>query len=594
MPNWSRGGRFYGASERSSRAISGRIALIQLYFYGTAAASILVSGGLFGMPLDVWQILDPSALSLFSSHGICAVFATAVAYGSATVCMPSVVQRAKLVADYAFTVFAIHLLLCSVCAGFPVSWQWWAVNVDQVLYYRLAQALDGYGYYFSAAILPVGFLVVLWPIVLYRICTGRVTKDMLAYPKWKFAALGIFDTLYNVLSTWPVPAIGGAVSNVLSQAVVPMNMGLSIAVLRTGFTRMHYVGAFMAVYGVLVRLIPSFTGSDDSDSAEGGSSSGAVFAFWCGIMVISQVPAALSNVYKEVALKGAERLDVWYTNAVISTWQLGFGLLVVPLAGLPFSPDHIDLGQLPQYVADATTCFLGTSVKAGDHCTDEDVSALALFCVFLVFNIAYNLLALAVMQEGSSALFVVASAVRLPLVDILLLWPWLAGLAAATFTVFDGFALVALLLAIYLYNADPETKSEQDPRGFMELCRISLDLVMCRAKCCLPLTTRCGQTAHQGGYAKDGEAQRLVTRSLAAPAQPPVDAASGKRASPDLSGSPRSNGGDSPSQGFYGSAADTESVSGVSLAPMSSPAGPTSMSHRHGPGALPARSQDEP
>ena len=116
MPNWSRGGRFYGASERSSRAISGRIALIQLYFYGTAAASILVSGGLFGMPLDVWQILDPSALSLFSSHGICAVFATAVAYGSATVCMPSVVQRAKLVADYAFTVFAIHLLLCSVCA----------------------------------------------------------------------------------------------------------------------------------------------------------------------------------------------------------------------------------------------------------------------------------------------------------------------------------------------------------------------------------------------------------------------------------------------------------------------------------------------
>ncbi|CAE6956435.1 unnamed protein product [Symbiodinium sp. KB8] len=188
MPNWSRGGRFYGASERSSRAISGRIALIQLYFYGTAAASILVSGGLFGMPLDVWQILDPSALSLFSSHGICAVFATAVAYGSATVCMPSVVQRAKLVADYAFTVFAIHLLLCSVCAvslgarasrdcawrhasqggcqgalahhafrvtgvgrwsrallhgalwvrlslliaewlgGFPVSWQWWAVN----------------------------------------------------------------------------------------------------------------------------------------------------------------------------------------------------------------------------------------------------------------------------------------------------------------------------------------------------------------------------------------------------------------------------------------------------------------------------------
>lgn len=448
--------------------------------------------------------------------------------------------------------------------------------VDQVLYYRLAQALDGYGYYFSAAILPIGFLVVLWPIVVYRICTGRVTKEMLAYPKWKFAALGVFDTLFNVLSTWPVPSIGGAVSNVLSQAVVPMNMGLSIAVLRTGFTRMHYVGAFMAVYGVLVRLIPSFTGSGES---EGGTSSGAVFAFWCGIMVISQIPAALSNVYKEVALKGAERLDVWYTNAVISTWQLGFGLLVVPLAGLPFSPDHIDLGQLPQYVADATTCFLGSSVKAGDHCTDEEVSALAIFCVFLVFNIAYNLLALAVMQEGSSALFVVASAVRLPLVDILLLWPWLAGLAAAAFTVFDGFALVALLLAIYLYNADPETKSEQDPRGFVELCGATLDVLRCRAECCLPLTTRCGRAAQRGGYAKDGEAQRLVTHSSAVPAHSPPAESAGRCPSPVVGGSPSTGSADGPSHGFYGSAADTGSVSGVSL---SSPAGMSTMSHRHG------------
>lgn len=114
MPSWSQGGRFYGASERSSRVIAGRIVLLQLYFYGAAAASILVSGGLFGTPLDIWQILDPSAASLFSSHGVCAVFAAAAAYATLTMTFSSVVQRAKLVADYAFTAFALHLLLSSL------------------------------------------------------------------------------------------------------------------------------------------------------------------------------------------------------------------------------------------------------------------------------------------------------------------------------------------------------------------------------------------------------------------------------------------------------------------------------------------------
>ena len=428
--------------------------------------------------------------------------------------------------------------------------------VDQVLYYRIATVLDGYGLWFSAVVLPVGFLVVLWPIVIYRIWTGTVTKEMLAFPRSKFIALGVLDTLYNVLSTWPVPSIGGPVSNVLSQAVVPINLVLSGVVLRTGFSRLHYAGAFLAVYGVLVRLIPSFLGAD-GDAA--GSATGVAFVFWCVVMMASQVPAALSNVYKEAALKGAERLDVWYANVVISTWQLGFGILIVPLSGLPFSPDHVDLANLPQYVADATGCFLGTSVRAGDACEDEAVSALALFCVFLVFNVSYNLLSLAVMQEGSSALFVVASAVRLPLVDILLLWPWLAGLATASFTIYDGFALAALLLAIYLYNADPERPGEAPPRTLCELVRAIPGLCCCS---CVPRgTVRAACAAIRGGGAGGGRASRGEAQKLVASDLSGLD---------DVTTAGDDDAPIAGSGGFYGSgaAAAEGSVSGLSLAAM--------------------------
>jgi hypothetical protein len=346
---------------------------------------------------------------------------------------------------------------------------------------------------------------------------------MLAFPRTKLAALGVFDTIYNLLSTWPVPAIGGPVSNVLSQSVVPLNLALSISVLRTRFTRLHYIGALMAVYGVLVRMIPSLSGEAEA----GGNATGISYVFWVLVMIASQIPAALSNVYKEVALKGAERLDVWYTNAVISTWQLGFGLVVLPLAALPFSPDHVDLSKLPQYAADATTCFMGGSLGPEYHCADEATSGVVLFAVFLVFNITYNLLSLAVMQEGSSALFVVASAVRLPLVDILLLWPWLAGVATATFTIFDGFALVALLLAIYLYNADEEKESEQPARTLSELASLAL------------WAASCGRIA--GGCDRDGMCGFCCCHCIRCPAR--VSAAGG------VGGGSGDSGGDYSSHG---------------------------------------------
>ena len=63
-----------------------------------------------------------------------------------------------------------------------------------------------------------------------------------------------------------------------------------------------------------------------------------------------------------------------------------------------------------------------------------------------------------VFQKGSSVLFVVASAVSLPLTDVLYLSSFVAGPAKESFTIYDGFALFAMVMAIVIYYSEKEQK----------------------------------------------------------------------------------------------------------------------------------------
>ena len=74
-----------------------------------------------------------------------------------------------------------------------------------------------YTWYFSAVILPIALLIVLAPITLYRYRKGLITPAMLKFSWRSIAWLGLLDTLYNIMSSIPVKAIGGTVTNVLSQ-----------------------------------------------------------------------------------------------------------------------------------------------------------------------------------------------------------------------------------------------------------------------------------------------------------------------------------------------------------------------------------------
>jgi hypothetical protein len=64
-----------------------------------------------------------------------------------------------------------------------------------------------------------------------------------------------------------------------------------------------------------------------------------------------------------------------------------------------------------------------------------------------------------IFKEGSSVLFVISSAVCLPLTDLLYLIPFLTGkFAGQKFTIYDGFALFVLIMGMLVYHSEKEER----------------------------------------------------------------------------------------------------------------------------------------
>ena len=123
-------------------------------------------------------------------------------------------------------------------------------SIDRSLFYRFNFEFGYFVWYFSALILPLGYLVITWPVTWYLMrYTQEITPQMTSFPKWKLAVMGLFDTLYNLTSTFPVQHIGGNLSNVLSQTVLPINMVFGYMFLKMRFRWNHYLGALIAIGG---------------------------------------------------------------------------------------------------------------------------------------------------------------------------------------------------------------------------------------------------------------------------------------------------------------------------------------------------------
>jgi len=192
--------------------------------------------------------------------------------------------------------------------------------------------------------------------------------------------------------------------------------------LKERYKKLQYAGATIIVGGILLVLIPNLLNSDAGDSD---------IVLFNIIFLVSNVPTALSNVYKEFAF--TEEMDVNLLQAWVANWQLVFGLLLCPLNSLKFLGDnYLPLKELPRAIIDGGKCMVGINSIVSNcwdphsgtphptgvpQCDDCDGAWVMLF-LYLCFNLAYNVTILLVVKYGGANLMNFVLTLRLPLIQI--------------------------------------------------------------------------------------------------------------------------------------------------------------------------------
>ena len=132
----------------------------------------------------------------------------------------------------------------------------------------------------------------------------------------------------------------GELQTVLNQLVIPITMVGASVFLKDSFEWFQIWGSLFILLGAIVASSNYMMTSDDAATDTGGGSSTgritgtATVSAAVTLYVLSVIPSALSNIYKEGKMKEQDMNEV-HTSTLVSFWQLWFGFLYLPLLALP-------------------------------------------------------------------------------------------------------------------------------------------------------------------------------------------------------------------------------------------------------------------
>ena len=287
---------------------------------------------------------------------------------------------------------------------------------------------------------PISFAYII-PMIRY---TNVISKEQQEIPKYKFAIMGVYDSLAGIMQTFAVNYITNSSTIVLvQQSAIPISMIISKITLKAQYTNAQYLGAFVVLLGIVVVLIPTSSGHSDTDSDN------AVELVWIAVLVVSCVPMCLSSVYKEKAL-GETEIDVVYLNGWVAVFQFLFAIpLCIPssqIINIPIS------GILPNLYGGAL-CWMGIN-SITDHngsVNPDDCASAPLFVnLYLCFNVVYNILIIVILKHGSANILWMASTVIVPLSNVAFSLKFMPG--HTELTKWDLIGLIVIMIGLVLYR----------------------------------------------------------------------------------------------------------------------------------------------
>jgi len=251
--------------------------------------------------------------------------------------------------------------------------------------------------------------------------------------------------------------------------------------IKARFKQTHYVGMALVILACVVQIAPNITDNNCSAVALENPDADCFEAYWSplgngqwirltvmqmamfyGLFLFSQVPAAVSNVYKQKVLQACDA-DVFYVSFWAGWFQILWGWLCVPLMWIPLpaQPLTVAPGETFTALANTISCIAG---NVPDPATDGTCAGAPPPWVWMIFYLAFNItfnMAFTWLTKRISAQWAqVATVMCLNLVNIFGSMKFIAGNNAEPLSLYDWLGAITVSIALWVYNLEPETTAD--------------------------------------------------------------------------------------------------------------------------------------
>jgi len=298
--------------------------------------------------------------------------------------------------------------------------------------------------------------------------SGKLPDGIKQCPQHKFFLMGFLDACGTFLSSVGAPGTPGHLQVVLNQTLILFTMLVAWCWLGTRYCWQEVFFAMIIFGGALWST--SDAARDSGNSSPAGGETYILVSIW--IYLASNVPMALSNVYKEIGFADSKlQLDVWTMTCVTTLYQtiLTFGLLLFQtLPYLSGDPNRgLSLVESWKQFVEGCWCFLGDDTGHGIACGRAGV----MLTLYVVINLGFNFAGLLLTKHGSSkgigsVLCSLSYAVKLPLSNVLFSRQWVMGPSAETLSArsMSGLVVVTIGFLGYLCYSGGAESTTQEPK----------------------------------------------------------------------------------------------------------------------------------
>ncbi|KAL8442372.1 hypothetical protein Emed_007311 [Eimeria media] len=272
------------------------------------------------------------------------------------------------------------------------------------------------------------FIPVFAAFCIHQYFQGKLSQEVLRFPKRNFALMGCLDGVCGIMSVVGGVHTSGTAQVVLSQLGIPVMLLLCRFVLGKTYNAIQHLGAAVIIVGVLVVESPGLLHPSAEDSSN--------LPFFNLLFLLSILPSSLSYVVKEVAFRGVQ-MNTSFLQFWVALFQFFVGFVLLPLTSLPLlGSEVVPLNELWGRLVDGGRCLFGVNSIVPPDCgpavglaCDACEGAWVEVLVYILFNLIYNVCAMliscccllpskAVLKHcGATVLFLVMT-VRLPLTSM--------------------------------------------------------------------------------------------------------------------------------------------------------------------------------